>query len=124
MGALGEPFVPVLVGGKAVVTVWFNNFTDTDCGGAYLETWYNTFVTRKSKGPQAKLELAEPLGPVAAAVHEGSQSFLMRVLCSDAPGNPGAAMKAITGGREIFGFPKHPVPAEITHKMNQEASEL
>ena len=34
--ALDEAFVPVLVGGKAVVTVWFNNFTDTDCGGAYL----------------------------------------------------------------------------------------
>merc|ERR1719201_890363 len=82
-----EEFQPVLVGGKAVVNIWFNNFTDTDCGGAYLETWYNTFVTRKSE-PQVSLELAPPLGPVAAAVHPTQQSFLMRVLCSDAPGNP------------------------------------
>ena len=33
-------------------------------------------------------------------------TFLQRVVCGDAPGNPGAALKAITGGREIFGFPK------------------
>merc|ERR1711934_918145 len=44
-----EDFHPILVGGKAVVTVWLNQFTDTDCGGAYLETWYNTFVTKKSE---------------------------------------------------------------------------
>ena len=42
-----------------------------------------------------------------------SQSFLIRVLCGDRPENPGAALKAITGGREIFGFPKHPIPAEL-----------
>ena len=42
-----------------------------------------------------------------------SQSFLIRVLCGDTPENPGAALKAITGGREIFGFPKHPIPAEL-----------
>merc|ERR1712072_1606843 len=29
-----EDFHPILVGGKAVVTVWLNQFTDTDCGGA------------------------------------------------------------------------------------------
>jgi len=28
--------------------LWFNKFSDTDCGGAYLETWYNTLVTKKS----------------------------------------------------------------------------
>ena len=42
-----EAFTPILVGDRAVVAVWFNNFLDTDCGGSYLETWYNTFVTRK-----------------------------------------------------------------------------
>ena len=37
------------------------------------------------------------------------------MLCGDAPGNPGAAIKAITGEREMFGFPKHPVPAQLKH---------
>ena len=42
-----ELYTPILVGGKAVVSIWFNQFSDTDCGGEYLETWYNTYVTRK-----------------------------------------------------------------------------
>ena len=32
-----EMHQPILVDGKAVVTVWINQFTDTDCGGGYLE---------------------------------------------------------------------------------------
>ena len=32
-----EMYQPILVDGKAVVTVWINQFTDTDCGGGYLE---------------------------------------------------------------------------------------
>lgn len=102
-----EAFQPVLVGGKAIMTVFLNNFTDTDCGGAYLESWYNTVVTPKGT-PQVQLEadkLADGLG--------AGSSFLIRVVCGDAPGNPGAAMKAIAGGREIFGFPKHPNPGKI-----------
>ena len=42
-----ELYTPILVGDKAVVMIWFNSFTDTDCGGAFLETIYNTFVTPK-----------------------------------------------------------------------------
>jgi hypothetical protein len=57
---------------------------------------------------QVKLE-ADKLADGLAA----GSSFLIRVVCSDAPGNPGAAMKAIAGGREIFGFPKHPNPGKI-----------
>lgn len=108
-----EEFVPILVGGKAVVSMWFNIFTDTDCGGAYLETWYNTFVTAKSKGPQIELPFEGPMSVMGAMAHPDALIFLQRVLCGDAPGNPGAALKAITGGREIFGFPKHPVLANI-----------
>jgi hypothetical protein len=102
-----EPFLPVLVGGKAILTIFLNNFVDTDCGGSYLETWYNTVVTPKSI-PQVKLD-ADKLGDGLAS----GSSYLMRVVCSDAPGNPGAAMKAIAGGREVFGFPKHPNPGKI-----------
>jgi len=105
-----EDFIPVLVGGKAVVSVWLNNFTDSDCGGCYLETWYNTFVTRSDQ-PQVSLPMGTPFDLIIQ--HERCQNFLQRVVCSDAPGNPGAAMKAIIGGREIFGFPKHPVPGAI-----------
>merc|ERR1711865_18056 len=119
-----EAYQPILVDGKAVVTVWINQFTDTDCGGGYLETWYNTFVTKKSE-PQLKLELkAETGGLAIAAAQPTSQSFLIRVLCGDAPGNPGAAMKAITGGREMFGFPKHPVPAQLKHAYTEADGKL
>merc|ERR1719446_1224745 len=102
-----EAYQPVLVGGKAIITIFLNNFIDTDCGGSYLETWYNTVVTPAGTD-QVKLEadkLADGLG--------AGSSFLMRVVCGDAPGNPGAAMKAIAGGRAIFGFPKHPNPGKI-----------
>jgi len=109
-----EDFHPILVDGKAVVSVWFNNFEDTDCGGAYFETWYNTFVTSKSE-PQLFLE-GDQAGPMAAITHPKALIFLQRVVCSDTPDNPGAAMKAIAGGREIFGFPKHPVPGVIDLK--------
>lgn len=109
-----EAFEPILVGDKAVVTVWFNKFLDTDCGGAYLETWYNTYVTRKGRVKQITLPYESPFSILGAAALPETQSFLQRVICSDAPGNPGAAMKAITGGREIFGFPKHPVPGSIS----------
>jgi len=105
-----EDFVPILVGGKAVVSVWMNNFTDTDCGGSYLESWYNTFVTRRDQ-PPVSLPMESPMSVVIQ--HERAQNFLQRVVCADAPGNPGAAMKAIVGGRAVFGFPKHPVTGTI-----------
>mmetsp|Transcript_72879 Transcript_72879/g.225363 ORF Transcript_72879/g.225363 Transcript_72879/m.225363 type:complete len:358 (-) Transcript_72879:144-1217(-) len=106
-----EQYIPVLVGGKAVVSIWFNNFIDTDCGGEYWETWYNTFVTPKGE-PQ--VDAPAEGGPMAAIADPRALVFLQRVVCGDTPRNPGAAMKAITGGREIFGFPKHPDLGQIT----------
>lgn len=108
-----EPFVPVLVGGKAVVNMWFNNFTDTDCGGEYWETWYNTFVTPKGE-PRIELPLESPFSMLIQDPR--SLVYLQRVICGDTPLNPGAAMKAITGGRGIWGFPKHPVPANLKYE--------
>jgi len=102
-----EAFQPVLVGGKAILTIFMNNFLDTDCGGSYLESWYNTYVTPAGT-PQVQLEPDQLADGLAAG-----SSFLIRVCCSDAPGNPGAAKKAIAGGRGMFGFPKHPVPGLI-----------
>jgi len=100
-----EDFQSILVGDKAVLSVWFNNFTDTDCGGSYYETWYNTFVTRKN-AEQLKLPMESPMSVIIADPR--CQNFLIRVVCGDTPDNPGAAMKAIVGGRSVFGFPKHP----------------
>lgn len=105
-----EDFQPILVGGKAVMSVWFNNFTDTDCGGSYYETWYNTFVTRKGSAPLS-LPMESPLSVIID--HPSCQNFLIRVVCGDTPDNPGAAMKAIVGGRSVFGFPKHPELGQI-----------
>lgn len=115
-----EPFVPVLVGGKAIISIWFNDFKDTDCGRAYLETWYNTFVT--SRDQPVSLPYDGPLSVLGAPGVPGSFSFLQRVICGDAPGNPGAAAKAIAGGREIFGFPKHPVPGVISIGQDKDGS--
>merc|ERR1719265_2877292 len=81
--ALDEPYVPVLVGGKAVVTIWFNNFIDTDCGGAYLETWYNTFVTPKSE-PQLELPFESPFSLIIQDPR--SLVYLQRVVCSEGGG--------------------------------------
>lgn len=108
--ALEEAFVPVLVGGKAVVTLWFNNFTDTDCGGAYLETWYNTFVTPKTE-PQLELPYDTPFSAIIQDPR--SLSYLQRVICSEAPTSTGAGAAAIEGGRSIWGFPKHPELGQI-----------
>jgi len=105
-----EDFQPILVGGKAVMSVWFNNFTDTDCGGSYYETWYNTFVTRKN-AEQVNLPMESPMSVVIADPR--CQNFLIRVVCGDHPENPGGAMKAVVGGRSVFGFPKHPELGEI-----------
>eukprot|EP00930_Biecheleria_cincta_P001361 TRINITY_DN1024_c0_g1_i1.p1 TRINITY_DN1024_c0_g1~~TRINITY_DN1024_c0_g1_i1.p1 ORF type:complete len:639 (+),score=132.40 TRINITY_DN1024_c0_g1_i1:50-1918(+) len=103
--ALGEPFQPVLVGDKAVVSIWFNNFIDTDCGGAYIETWYNTFVTPKG---EEQLKLPAEAGPMGAIADPKALAYLQRVLCSESPTSTGAGKVAIEGGRAVFGFPKHP----------------
>lgn len=112
-----EDYVPILVGGKAVVSLWFNNFLDTDCGGEYWETWYNTFVTPKG---QPQVELPADAGPMGAIAEPRALVFLQRVVCGDTPRNPGAAMKAVMGGREIFGFPKHPDLGQITLMYHEE----
>lgn len=104
-------FQPILCGDKAVVSVWFNNFVDTDCGGEYWETWYNTFVTPKDQPQEVVPADAGPMGVVA---NPKALSYLQRVVCGDTPGNPGAAMKAVVGGREIWGFPKHPELGQLS----------
>lgn len=117
--ALNEPYVPVLVGGKAVVTIWFNNFTDTDCGGAYLETWYNTFVTPKGE-PQ--LELPAENGPIIQDPR--ALSYLQRVLCSEHEKPSGAGKVAVESGRSIWGFPKHPQLGKITFKYQEDGKKV
>jgi len=99
-----EDYVPILCGGQAVVSFWFNNFKDTDCGGEYWETWYNTYVTPKD---QPQVDVPAEAGPMAVAGHPEGLSFLQRVICGDTPRNPGAAQKAIDGGRQLWGFSKH-----------------
>lgn len=116
-----EPFQPILVGGKAVVVVMFNNFLDTDCGGSYLESWYNTFVTSKD-GPQLSLPHDSPMSMIIQEAR--SFSFLQRVVCGDQPDNPGAAQKAISGGRAVFGFPKHPIPGKISFNYVNEGKNM
>eukprot|EP00933_Yihiella_yeosuensis_P078823 TRINITY_DN9073_c0_g1_i2.p1 TRINITY_DN9073_c0_g1~~TRINITY_DN9073_c0_g1_i2.p1 ORF type:complete len:351 (-),score=80.78 TRINITY_DN9073_c0_g1_i2:121-1173(-) len=116
-----EEFQPVLVGGKAVLNFWFNNFIDTDCGGSYLETWYNTFVTPKGE-PQLELPNESPFSLIIQDPR--SLVYLQKVICGDEPNNPGAAIKAITGGRGVFGFPKHPLPAQIRYEYSEDQKNM
>jgi len=108
-----EDYVPISVGGKAAVSLWFNNFTDTDCGGGYLETWYTVSVTPRDS--PVTLPDTGPMGFVSVGADPRALVYLARVICGDKGNNPGAAMNAITGGREIWGFPKHHIPAQIRY---------
>lgn len=119
-----ELYTPVTVGGKAVVQVWLNNFTDTDCGpedtkNPYLETWVNTFVTPKDQ--PLHLPYNKTIGDMSYIIQDPrSLIWIHRVLCADAPGYPtersDPAREAIYGGHNIWGFPKHFDKAEITYE--------
>eukprot|EP00392_Amoebophrya_sp_AT5.2_P011496 g11575.t1 len=133
----------------AVVTVWLNDFEETDCGaGGYLETWYNTFVVPRgggtttsssgdtSGGPATTSTLpVARIGEITGALagdgqassfqaaarllglvmQPGVQTLLLRVLCGNHPAlrHSGNAERAVSVGRDLFGFPKHPVLADI-----------
>jgi len=129
-----EFYTPVTVGGKAVVQVWMNNFTDTDCGpedqkNPYLETWVNTFVTPKDQ-PLA-LNYTSDMSYIIQDPR--ALIWIHRVLCADAPGMPtketDPALEAILGGHNVWGFPKHKTKAQIatsygTDSVHFEATHL
>ncbi len=110
-----EDYRPLTVGGDVPVQLWCNNFLDTDCGpldreNPYTEIWYSFPVSSKS----APLDLP----------HEGPFSYnanapealvwCHRVLCGPArDGYALGAIAAIAGGREVWGFPKHPGLADL-----------
>jgi len=105
-----EDFIPVSVGGRAALNVWFNNFSDTDIGGGYYETFVAVSVTARDD----PMEIPDD-GPLSFMIFDPrAKIWMVKVLCADAPGQPGIAPNAITAGREVWGFPKHPVPANIT----------
>ena len=110
-----EDYRPVTVGGHVPVQLWCNNFIDTDCGPSdrinpYIEIWYSFPVTTKL----APLELPYE-GPFSYNVNApDTLTWCHRVLCG--PSKDGynlGALAAIAGGREIWGFPKHPGLAEL-----------
>jgi hypothetical protein len=117
----GEYYTPVTVGGKAVVQIWLNNFTDTDCGNAdtrnpYLETWTSTWVTPKDQPLDLpyKNDMSYLIQDPRAII------WIHRVICADYPGLPTTendpALGAILGGHNVWGFPKHPVKAKIQYE--------
>jgi len=105
----GEVYEPVLVGGKAVISAWFNNWADSDSGGAYHETWYYTYVTQK--GQKLSLPYDSPMSLLVSDPR--ALQFVLRVICGDNPVNPGAGQKGIFAGRSVWGYPKFPFPATI-----------
>ena len=110
-----EDYHPVTVGGDVPVQLWCNNFIDTDCGpvdniNPYIETWYSFPVTTKS----TKLDLPYE-NPYSYNVDApNTLTWCHRVLCGPASdGYEIGAIAAIAGGREIWGFPKHPALANL-----------
>tara|TARA_Y100001960_G_scaffold318292_1_gene387845 strand:+ start:399 stop:1304 length:906 start_codon:yes stop_codon:yes gene_type:complete len=110
-----EDHYPVTVEGKVPVQLWCNNFIDTDCGPAeninpYIETWYSFPVTPKS----SKIDLPYENPFSYNAEVPDALTWCHRVLCG--PSKDGydiGATAAIAGGREVWGFPKHPALADL-----------
>ena len=46
----GEVYEPALVGGRAMISAWFNSWADLDNVGASHETWCYTCVIPKGQG--------------------------------------------------------------------------
>ena len=119
-----EEFRPVTVGGKVPVQIWFNNFTDTDCGpldrvNAYVETWYSFPVTPKANPLDLPYESPFSLN----VMHPEALVWLQRVLCgADKHGNGTGARAAIAVGREVWGFPKHPALAELSFEYAEDGA--
>ncbi|ANU08435.1 hypothetical protein [Paraurantiacibacter namhicola] len=110
-----EDTVPVSVGGRVPVQLWCNNFTDTDCGptdrtNPYLETWFSFPVVAKSS--PLKLPYESPFS--LNVEHPDALVMTHRVLCGgDRDGYTVGAQSAISCGREVWGFPKHPGLADL-----------
>jgi len=111
-----EDHHPVTVGGKVPVQLWCNNFIDTDCGpidnvNPYIEIWYSFPVTPKS----LKLDLPYENEYSYNVDAPDTLTWCHRVLCGPAKGGYDlGAIAAIAGGREIWGFPKHPGLADLS----------
>ena len=111
-----EDHHPVTVGGKVPVQLWCNNFIATDCGpidnlNPYIETWYSFPVTPKS----IKLDLPYEDPYSYNLDNPETLTWCHRVLCGPAKdGYKLGAIAAIAGGREIWGFPKHPSLADLS----------
>jgi hypothetical protein len=111
-----EDHRPVTVGGVVPVQLWCNNFVDTDCGPSdranpYIEVWYSFPVTPKS-APQ-DLPYVDPFSYNVNAPE--ALVWCHRVLCGAASdGYALGAIAAIAGGREVWGFPKHPGLADLS----------
>jgi hypothetical protein len=111
-----EDHRPVTVDGKVPVQLWCNNFIDTDCGPSdrinpYIEIWYSFPVTAKS----APLDLPYESSFSYNVNAPNALVWCHRVLCGPAKdGYSQGALAAIAGGREVWGFPKHPDLADLS----------
>ena len=110
-----EDYQPVTVDGEVPVQIWCNNFIDTDCGSKdtvnpYLETWYSFPVIPKPSQLDLPFENAFSYNVNAP----DTLTWCHRVLCgASEKGKDLPAKAAIAGGREIWGFPKHPDMANL-----------
>ena len=117
-----EDHHPVTVGGDVPVQLWCNNFIDTDCGpidkvNPYIEIWYSFPVIHKSSKLDLQYENAYSYNVNAP----GTLTWCHRVLCGAAEsGYDLGAKAAIAGGREIWGFPKHPGLADLSFEYPDE----
>ena len=115
-----ENYRPVTVGGDVPVQIWCNNFLDTDCGppdrvNPYTEIWYSFPVTEKPDRLELPFESPFSYNVVAP----NALVWVHRVLCGRASdGYETGTRAAIAGGREIWGFPKHPAIADLSFRYD------
>ncbi len=106
------------------VQLWCNNFVATDCGpvdqiNPYIEIWYSFPVTSKSSPLDLPYE-----SPFSYNVNApDTLVWCHRVLCGPAKdGYDLGALAAIAGGREVWGFPKHPDLADLNFEYSDNES--
>ena len=108
-----ELYQPIIIGeeNKAVISIAFKDIKETDCG-KYYEIFYATYVYKKEASP-VRVPFKTPFSVLEVASIPNTYTFCLSILCGDKSDDKGSAKRGIHCGREIFGVPKHPKPADL-----------
>ena len=108
-----ELYRPIIIGeeNKAVISIAFKDIKESDCG-KYFDIFYATYVYKKDTSP-IRVPFKTPFSVLEVASIPNTYTFCLSILCGDKSDDKGGPKRGIHCGREIFGVPKHPKPAEL-----------